>query len=36
MATVQVRYVVHDVDAAIAFYCTHLGFREVMYPARES
>jgi len=33
MATVQVRYIVHDVDAAIAFYCTHLGFREVMHPA---
>jgi catechol 2,3-dioxygenase-like lactoylglutathione lyase family enzyme len=33
MATVQVRYIVRDVDAAIAFYCTHLGFREVMHPA---
>ena len=33
MATVQVRYIVHDVDAAMAFYCTHLGFREVMHPA---
>src|SRR5262249_51903099 len=33
MATVQVRYIVHDVDAAIAFYCRHLGFREVMHPA---
>jgi catechol 2,3-dioxygenase-like lactoylglutathione lyase family enzyme len=33
MATVQVRYIVHDVSAAIAFYCTHLGFREVMHPA---
>jgi catechol 2,3-dioxygenase-like lactoylglutathione lyase family enzyme len=33
MATVQVRYIVHNVDAAIAFYCTHLGFREVMHPA---
>jgi glyoxalase/bleomycin resistance protein/dioxygenase superfamily protein len=33
MATVQVRYVVHDVDAAIAFYCQHLGFHEVMHPA---
>jgi catechol 2,3-dioxygenase-like lactoylglutathione lyase family enzyme len=33
MATVQVRYIVHDVDAAIAFYCTNLGFREVMHPA---
>lgn len=33
MATVTVRYIVHDVDAAIAFYCGHLGFREVMHPA---
>ena len=33
MATIQVRYIVRDVDAAIAFYCTHLGFREVMHPA---
>jgi catechol 2,3-dioxygenase-like lactoylglutathione lyase family enzyme len=33
MATVQVRYIVRDVDAAIAFYCTHLGFHEVMHPA---
>lgn len=33
MATVQVRYIVRDVDAAIAFYCNLLGFREVMHPA---
>ena len=33
MATVSVRYIVDDVDAAIAFYCEHLGFREVMHPA---
>ena len=33
MATVQVRYIVHDVDAAIAFYCGHLGFTEQMHPA---
>lgn len=33
MASVQVRYIVHDVDAAIAFYCQHLGFHEVMHPA---
>ena len=32
MATVQVRYIVRDVDAAIAFYCRHLGFHEVMHP----
>jgi catechol 2,3-dioxygenase-like lactoylglutathione lyase family enzyme len=33
MATVQVRYIVNDVDAAIQFYCNHLGFKEVMHPA---
>lgn len=33
MATVGVRYIVDDVDAAIAFYCDRLGFREVMHPA---
>jgi catechol 2,3-dioxygenase-like lactoylglutathione lyase family enzyme len=33
MATVQVRYIVDDVDAAIAFYCQHLGFSEVMHPS---
>src|SRR5437867_11305101 len=33
MATVQVRYIVNDVDAAIAFYTQHLGFTEVMHPA---
>jgi len=33
MATVQVRYIVHDVDTAIAFYSKHLGFKEVMHPA---
>ena len=33
MATVSVRYIVHDVDAAIAFYTRHLGFTEVMHPA---
>jgi catechol 2,3-dioxygenase-like lactoylglutathione lyase family enzyme len=32
MATVQVRYIVNDVDSAIAFYCEHLGFTEVMHP----
>jgi catechol 2,3-dioxygenase-like lactoylglutathione lyase family enzyme len=26
MATVNVRYMVDDVDAAVAFYTTHLGF----------
>jgi catechol 2,3-dioxygenase-like lactoylglutathione lyase family enzyme len=33
MARIQVRYIVHDVDAAIAFYCGQLGFREIMHPA---
>jgi len=33
MATVQVRYIVNDVDEAIAFYCKYLGFKEVMHPA---
>ena len=33
MATVQVRYIVNDVDAAIAFYCGQLGFREEMHPS---
>jgi catechol 2,3-dioxygenase-like lactoylglutathione lyase family enzyme len=33
MATVSVRYIVHDVDAAIGFYCGSLGFTEVMHPA---
>lgn len=33
MATVSIRYIVHDVDAAIAFYCQHLGFHEEMHPA---
>jgi catechol 2,3-dioxygenase-like lactoylglutathione lyase family enzyme len=33
MATVQVRYIVNNVDEAIAFYCQHLGFTEVMHPS---
>jgi len=33
MASVSVRYIVDDVDAAIGFYCGHLGFEEVMHPA---
>ena len=32
-AKVQVRYIVNDVDAAIAFYCQRLGFHEDMHPA---
>ena len=32
MSTVSVRYIVDDVDAAIAFYRDHLGFREQMHP----
>ena len=33
MAKVSVRYIVDDVDAAIDFYCTELGFDEDMHPA---
>ena len=33
MATVSVRYIVNDVDRAIAFYRDMLGFTEVMHPA---
>ena len=33
MSTVQIRYIVNDVDTAIAFYTQHLGFDEVMHPA---
>jgi catechol 2,3-dioxygenase-like lactoylglutathione lyase family enzyme len=33
MATVSVRYIVDDVDAAIEFYCQRLGFHEDMHPA---
>lgn len=32
MGKVQVRYVVNDIDEAIAFYCKHFGFSEVMHP----
>jgi catechol 2,3-dioxygenase-like lactoylglutathione lyase family enzyme len=32
MSTVSVRYIVDDVDAALSFYRTHLGFEEVMHP----
>jgi len=34
MATVQVRYIVNDVDAAIDFYCRHLGFMKTCTPLR--
>jgi catechol 2,3-dioxygenase-like lactoylglutathione lyase family enzyme len=33
MTMVQIRYIVHDVDAAIAFYTSRLGFQLVMHPA---
>jgi catechol 2,3-dioxygenase-like lactoylglutathione lyase family enzyme len=33
MAAVQVRYIVRNVDAAIAFYCQALGFSLAMHPA---
>ena len=32
MSTVSVSYIIDDVDAAIAFYRDHLGFREQMHP----
>jgi catechol 2,3-dioxygenase-like lactoylglutathione lyase family enzyme len=33
MTTVSVRYIVHDVDAAIGFYRDQLGFEVQMHPA---
>jgi catechol 2,3-dioxygenase-like lactoylglutathione lyase family enzyme len=33
MATVSVRYIVDDVDAAISFYTQHLGFDLDLHPA---
>jgi catechol 2,3-dioxygenase-like lactoylglutathione lyase family enzyme len=33
MPTVSVRYIVNDVDEALAFYSEHLAFREDMHPA---
>ena len=33
MATVSVRYIVRDVDAAAAFYRDNFGFTEIMHPA---
>ena len=33
MSTVSVRYIVNNVDDAIAFYRENLGFTEVMHPA---
>src|SRR6516165_4704033 len=33
MTSVSVRYIVDDVDAAIAFYREQLGFEEAMHPA---
>jgi tRNA-Thr(GGU) m(6)t(6)A37 methyltransferase TsaA len=33
VASVSIRYIVDDVDAAIAFYCGQLGFDEQMHPA---
>jgi len=33
MPSVSVRYIVNDVDEAIAFYTPRLGFEEVMHPA---
>jgi len=33
MPTVSVRYIVNDVDEALAFYSAHLGFHVDMHPA---
>jgi catechol 2,3-dioxygenase-like lactoylglutathione lyase family enzyme len=33
MASVQVRYIVEDIDKAIAFYVEQLGFTLIMHPA---
>ena len=33
MSAVSVRYIVHDLDAAIDFYRDDLGFEVVMHPA---
>jgi tRNA-Thr(GGU) m(6)t(6)A37 methyltransferase TsaA len=33
VSTVSIRYIVDNVDAAIAFYCSQLGFSEQMHPA---
>jgi catechol 2,3-dioxygenase-like lactoylglutathione lyase family enzyme len=33
MSVANVRYIVEDVDAAIAFYTEHLGFAVIMHPA---
>ncbi len=32
MASVRVRYIVNDIDSAIAFYTEHLGFRVELHP----
>ena len=32
MSAVSVRYIVNEVDAAVAFYTRHLGFRVEMHP----
>ena len=32
MTTVSVRYIVNDIDAAIGFYTTHLGFELQVHP----
>lgn len=33
MASISVRYIVNDIDEAIAFYTGSLGFTEVLHPA---
>src|SRR5215210_6086368 len=33
MTSIRVRYIVNDVDSALAFYTEHLGFEVEMHPA---
>lgn len=33
MSSISVRYIVNDVDAAVDFYTSHLGFEVLMHPA---
>jgi len=36
MVNVSIRYIVHDVDAAIDFYCNRLGFTKSCTQTRRS
>ncbi|QFU86647.1 VOC family protein [Amycolatopsis sp. YIM 10] len=35
MSVARVRYLVHDIDTAVAFYTTHVGFEVAMEPNHE-